>query len=161
MAQEKKKGSQSQRRDQGSSSATRLLRSQLAGYQRADDLGPAGRRFTAAVALIVAATSFAAMGAFPISPVLIGANIIFGFTVGNVTTLSPIIVRQEFGAKAFGLVFGVASCAIKLVAALGPSFYGVLYDAFGNYIPALISAAMLDIFAATIVLASRQKPTSS
>jgi MFS family permease len=113
-------------------------------------------RVTAAIALAVAATSFAAMAAFPIAPILVGANIIVGLTVGNVTTLSPIIVRREFGAKAFGLVFGVASCAIQLVAALGPSFYGVLHDAFGSYAVALVSAAVLDIFAATIVLASRK-----
>jgi hypothetical protein len=42
---------------------------------------------------------------------------------GNVTTLSPIIVRREFGAQAFGLVFGVTSCGTQLATALGPSFY--------------------------------------
>jgi MFS family permease len=114
-------------------------------------------RSTAAVALVVAATSFAAMAAFPVPSVLVGANVVFGLSVGNVTTLSPIIVRREFGAKAFGLVFGTASCAVQLVAALGPSFYGVLHDAFGSYTVALFSAAALDIFAATIVLASRKK----
>lgn len=101
------------------------------------------------------------MATFPILPVLIGANIIFGLTVGNVTTLSPIIVRREFGAKSFGLVFGVASCAIQLIAALGPSLYGILHDAFGSYAPALIIAAVLDILAATIVLASRRNPIVS
>lgn len=124
----------------------------------ADDIDA---RVTAAVALIVAAASFAAMATFPILPVLIGANIIFGLTVGNVTTLSPIIVRREFGAKSFGLVFGVASCAIQLIAALGPSLYGILHDAFGSYAPALIIAAVLDILAATIVLASRRNPIVS
>jgi MFS family permease len=114
-------------------------------------------RSTAAVALVVAATSFVAIAAFPIPSVLVGANVIFGLTVGNITTLSPIIVRREFGAKAFGLVFGTASCAIQLVAALGPSFYGVLHDALGSYAVALLGAAALDIFAATIVLASRKK----
>jgi MFS family permease len=111
-------------------------------------------RATAAVALLLAASSLGVMGAFPVPAVLIAANVTFGLTVGNITTLSPIIVRREFGAKAFGLVFGVASCVIQLVAALGPSFYGFLDDAFGSYFPALVSAAALDIVAATIVVAS-------
>ncbi|MEY9180009.1 cyanate permease [Bradyrhizobium sp. USDA 326] len=138
-------------------SSTALAAGRVVLARFADDMDA---RVTAAVALVVAAASFAAMAAFPILPVLIGANIIFGLTVGNVTTLSPIIVRREFGAKAFGSVFGVASCAIQLVAALGPSLYGILHDAFGSYAPALIIAAVLDIFAATIVLASRRNPSA-
>ena len=62
------------------------------------------------------------MGLFPVPSVLIGASIVFGLTVGNVTTLSPIIVRREFGAQAFGLVFGVASCGIQLALPWGRVF---------------------------------------
>jgi cyanate permease len=73
-------------------------------------------------------------------------------TVGNVTTLSPIIVRREFGAREFGTIFGVASCGIQLVTALGPSFYGVLHDVFGSYGPTLMIAAVLDVAAAMIAI---------
>jgi cyanate permease len=100
------------------------------------------------------------MGLFPVTSVLIGASIVFGLTVGNVTTLSPIIVRREFGAQAFGLVFGVASCGIQLATALGPSFYRLLHDAFGSYNPALIGAAGLDVAAATVAIAGHRKPAA-
>lgn len=114
-------------------------------------------RVAAATVLLLAACALGVMGLFPSPFVLVGASIIVGLTVGNVTTLSPIIVRREFGAPGFGAVFGVASCGIQLTTALGPSFYGLLYDAFGSYHNALIMAAVLDLVAATIVLLGRRK----
>jgi MFS family permease len=100
-------------------------------------------RVTSSVVLIMAATSFCALAVTDHSFALIGANILFGLTVGNVTTLSPIIVRRDFGAAAFGSVFGVASCAIQLVTALGPGFYGLLHDSYGSYREPLLVAARL------------------
>src|ERR1700733_13235263 len=92
------------------------------------------------------------MGLFPTPVVLVGASIVFGLTVGQVTTLSPIIVRREFGAQAFGLIFGAASCGIQLVTALGPGFYGVLHGASGRSGPARLGAAGLDVIAAAAAL---------
>jgi MFS family permease len=82
-------------------------------------------RVTTTAVLLIAAGSLCVMGLFRIPSMLVGASIAFGLTVGNVTTLSPIIVRREFGAPAFGMVFGAASCGIQLATALGPSFYGL------------------------------------
>jgi cyanate permease len=92
---------------------------------------------------------------------LIPVGMIFGLTVGNVTTLSPIIVRREFGAREFGTVFGVASCGIQLMTALGPSFYDLLYDDFGSYGPALTIAAVLDIAAAMIAILGHRKAAAA
>jgi MFS family permease len=113
-------------------------------------------RATSSVVLMLAATSFFALAAIDNPVVLIGANILFGLTVGNVTTLSPIIVRREFGAAAFGPVFGVASCAIQLVTALGPGLYGLLHDASGSYREPLLIAATMDIIAAVVILRGRR-----
>jgi cyanate permease len=138
--------------------AVAALAGRLALARFADEMDT---RITAAAALLVAAASLGAMGLLPIPALLIGGNIVFGLTIGNVTTLSSIIVRREFGAHAFGLVFGVASCAIQLVAAIGPTFYGMLRDTFGSYDPALIGAASLDVAAAAIVIAGRRKAAAS
>jgi cyanate permease len=138
-----------------SSTAVSALVGRLALARFADEMDP---KVTTAVALLTAAGSLGVIGLFPVPVVLIGASIVFGLTVGNVTTLAPIIVRREFGARAFGLVFGVASCGIQLAAAVGPSFYGLLHDSFGSYSPALIGAAGLDIAAAAIVMAGHRKP---
>jgi MFS family permease len=118
-------------------------------------------RVTTAAALLIAAGSLGAMALFPFPSILVGASMIFGLTVGNVTTLSPIIVRREFGAPEFGTIFGVASCGTQLITALGPSFYGLLYDVFGSYRPALMIAAVLDIAAAMIAVLGRRKPAAA
>ena len=115
-------------------------------------------RMTTAVVLMLAALALGTLALRPVPAVLVGASILFGFTVGNVTTLSPIIVRREFGAASFGAVFGIASSAIQLATAFGPGFYGLLHDAFGSYSPALLMAAALDILAAAIVMLGRRGP---
>jgi MFS family permease len=140
-----------------SSTAVAALAGRLALARFADEMDA---RVTTAAALLVAAGSLGAMGLFPVPSVLIVASIVFGLTVGQVTTLSPIIVRREFGAPAFGLVFGAASCGIQLATALGPGLYGLLYDAFGSYNPALIGAAGLDVAAAAVAIAGRGNPSS-
>jgi MFS family permease len=114
-------------------------------------------RVTTAIVLLLAAGSLGAMGLASVPVVLVAASITFGLTVGNVTTLSPIIVRREFGADGFGAIFGVASCGIQLAAALGPSLYGLLHDAFGSYSAALITAATLDVAAAVVAIFGRRK----
>jgi len=115
-------------------------------------------RIAAAAVLLLAACALSAMGLVPVPAMLVCGSIAFGLTIGNVTTLSPIIVRREFGAASFGAIFGVASCAIQLVAALGPSFYGLLCDMFGSYRIALMLAAVLDILAAAVIFAGAHVP---
>lgn len=102
--------------------------------------------------LLVGATSLSLMALFPNAWVLTGVSIGYGLTVGNVTTLGPIIVRREFGSASFGLVYGTAATGIQLLSALGPSFYGALYDHFGSYRTPLLLAAGLQILAAMTVL---------
>ena len=114
-------------------------------------------RTTAAVMMMVAASSLAAMAVWPMPAMPVVGSMLMGMTIGNVTTLAPIIVRREFGAAAFGAVYGIASCVIQLATALGPSFYGLLHDAFGDYRVPLLLAATVDIGAALVVLAGRVK----
>jgi predicted MFS family arabinose efflux permease len=113
-------------------------------------------RLTSAAVFLVAAASFCALATSDNSIVLIGASILFGLTVGNVTTLSPIIVRREFGGAAFGSIFGVASCAIQLVTAIGPALYGLLLDSSGSYREPLLIAAAMDTIAAVVIMRGRQ-----
>lgn len=109
-------------------------------------------RATACAVLLLAAAALGALALFPVPAVLVGASAVYGLTVGNVTTLSPIIVRREFGAASFGVIFGAASAGIQLAAAMGPGFYGVLHDASGGYALPLLIAAALDVLAAALVV---------
>ena len=119
-------------------------------------------RKTAFAVLMLAAVSFVIMALFPAPAALVGGSVVFGLTVGNVTTLSPIIVRREFGAASFGAIFGIASCGIQLGTALGPGFYGLLHDASGSYRLPLLLAAAMDLLAGIIIAIGRQgRPHSS
>ncbi len=83
----------------------------------------------------------------------------YGFTAGNITTLPPVIVRREFGAASFGAIFGIAATLMQVMSAMGPAFFGMLYDLSGGYRLPLGLAALLNIFAAIVILIGRTKPT--
>jgi MFS family permease len=118
-------------------------------------------RVTSAIVLCIAAIALEAIAALPLVWVLIGASVVYGLTTGNVTSLSPIIVRREFGAGAFGAINGAAWMVIGIACALGPALFGWLYDYFGGYTVALHIAAALDLIAAAIVYAGRPKQALS
>jgi cyanate permease len=113
------------------------------------------QRALSAAVLVLAAMVFCALALFPFQWVLIVGSVIWGVTMSNVTILSAIIVRREFGARSFGAVFGFASTIIQLATALGPSFYGVLREASSSYQLPLLIAAALDVAAAVIVWSGR------
>jgi MFS family permease len=118
-------------------------------------------RVTSAAVLCVAAVSLEAIAAFPLAWVLMAASVVYGLTTGNVTSLSPIIVRREFGAAAFGAINGAAWMVIGIACALGPVLFGWLYDWFGGYTVALHIAAVLDLIAAAVVFLGRPKQSLS
>lgn len=118
-------------------------------------------RLTASLVLVVAALSLGLIAAVPASWMLIGASVVYGLTTGNVTTLSPIIVRREFGAGVSASIYGVAWMCIGFASALGPAMFGWLYDYFGGYREALVLAAALDLIAAIIVYAGRPREALS
>jgi len=136
-----------------SATAAAALIGRLALARFADRID--GRTIATAV-LLLAALALGLLAVVPARVAVLGASLLFGLTVGNVTTLAPIIVRREFGAASFGAVFGVAACAIQLAMAFGPAFYGSLHDMFGSYRPPLLAAAGLDVLAAAIVASGRR-----
>ncbi len=59
--------------------------------------------------------------------------LVFGFAFGSVMPLYAILVREYFGARIMGTVFGAVALVSTLGMALGPWAGGWLYDAFGDY----------------------------
>jgi MFS family permease len=112
------------------------------------------RRYTAAIfgAQAVALIALALAGG---AAVLIVASLIYGFCLGQITTLSPIVVRREFGAASFGTIYGIAATIIQLTSAFGPGIYGVLHDALGGYAPVMGIAAGAEVIAMTAILVGR------
>ena len=103
-------------------------------------------RLLAVVVMLVQSAALLCLAVWPIVPVLVVASLVYGYGIGHITTLGPVVVRREFGAKAFGATYGAAATAIQLISALGPAVLGILRDAFGGYGPGLAIAA-----AATLV----------
>jgi MFS family permease len=101
--------------------------------------------------------------AFAVEPsvlVLIPVSLVYGFCLGQITTLSPIVIRREFGAAAFGSIYGIAGTVIQFCSAFGPLFYGVLFGWFGGYALVLGVAAVFKL-AAIAALASAMRRKSA
>ena len=58
---------------------------------------------------------------------------VFGFAYGGVMPLYAILVREYFGERIMGTVFGAVAFVSTLGMALGPWAGGWLYDTFGGY----------------------------
>ena len=112
-------------------------------------------RRLAAGLLLTQALALFAVATLPGTTVLVGASLVYGFCMGQVTTLAPIVVRREFGAVAFGTIYGSAATAIQLTAAFGPAMLGWLRDGFGGYGPGLAVAAGITVAGAGALLAGR------
>jgi MFS family permease len=59
--------------------------------------------------------------------------VMFGFSYGGAMPLYAIIVREYFGARIMGTVFGAVGAVATLGMALGPWAGGWLYDSLGSY----------------------------
>jgi predicted MFS family arabinose efflux permease len=112
--------------------------------------GVAVRRL-ACLVMIAQAAALLSLSLWPTVPVLIAASLIYGYGIGHITTLGPIVVRREFGAAAFGATYGTAASVIQLTSAFGPAAFGVLRDSFGGYRPGLAIAAGVTLTACTIL----------
>ena len=114
------------------------------------------RRYTGVI-LATQAAALVVMAYAPTGPVLIVMSMVYGFCLGQITTLSPIVVRREFGAEAFGTVYGVAGTVIQFSSAFGPALYGVARDALGSYPPVMVIAAGFELIALAVILAGRPR----
>lgn len=106
-------------------------------------------RGLACLIMIVQTAVLLAISFWPAMPVLIGASLVYGYGIGHITTLGPVVVRREFGPEAFGATYGRAATVIQLVSALGPALLGVLRDWLGGYRPGLAIAAVVTALAAS------------
>jgi len=81
--------------------------------------------------------------------------LMFGFSYGAVMPLYAILVREYFGARIMGTMFGAVNMASTLGMALGPWAGGWLYDAYGNYFWLYIGSFGIGLGAVAIALTFR------
>ena len=132
--------------------------------------GLAGRFVLAAIAdrvnvrlwsCLIFGIQASALGALAVSEgvmAMILCSLVYGFCLGQITTLSPIVVRREFGARSYGAIYGVAATVIQTSSAFGPALYGALRDLLGGYGPVLGFAAVCEAVAMLIVLVGVIRP---
>jgi sugar phosphate permease len=60
--------------------------------------------------------------------------IVWGFAMGGVIALQPLIVAECFGMKSFGVILGMTFVATTIGSATGPPFAGLIFDKYGSYV---------------------------
>lgn len=90
--------------------------------------------------------------------VVYGACAVYGFSVGNNITLSPMIVQREYGVDQFPAIVALSTAVVQILYAFGPGLLGLLRDGFGGYgVPLAVCMALNAAAAGLIVL--RPRPT--
>ena len=109
-------------------------------------------RKTAAVSIATQAAAFCVIAWTSDTAFLFVACAVFGFSIGNLITLPPLIIHREFKAADFGIVMGLSTSISGIVNALGPGVVGLVRAATGGYTAPLMLCVMLQLVAAAIVL---------
>jgi MFS family permease len=114
-----------------------------------DRLNP---RLVTATSLMSQAAALLAIAQTDNASVLFAACAVFGFSVGNLITLPPLIIHREFEATAFTMVLGLSGAVSGITGAFGPALVGLVHGLSGGYTGALALCITLELVAAVIVL---------
>ena len=109
-------------------------------------------RRVAAVSIVSQAAALLIIMQFDSVSILLAACAIFGFSVGNLITLPPLIMHREFSAASFVVVMGLSNAVSGTIGSLGPAIIGVVQSWSGGYETALVLCIALQLIAAVIVL---------
>ena len=98
------------------------------------------------LAVLISTESLAGVAAF---------ILIFGYSMGAVVALQPLVVLHCFGLTSLGTIVGALTAFSSFFSALGPVFAGFMYDLMGDYTLAFLVFIGIDCFAALLVLFMR------
>jgi cyanate permease len=83
---------------------------------------------------------------------VLAACAVFGFSVGNLITLPPLIMHREFSSASFVVVMGLSNAISGTIGSLGPALIGVVRSWSGGYDTPLALCIALQLIAAAMVL---------
>jgi MFS family permease len=109
------------------------------------------RRVTA-LSIVSQAAALLIILQFDTVPIVLAACAVFGFSVGNLITLPPLIMHREFSAASFVVVMGLSNAISGTIGSLGPAFVGVVQSWSGGYQTPVAFCIALQLIAAVIVL---------
>ncbi len=81
-----------------------------------------------------------------------GACAVYGLSVGNNITLSPMIVQREYALDRFPAIVALSTAVVQTLYAFGPGLLGILRDLSGGYSLPLLVCIGLNIAAAALIL---------
>jgi MFS family permease len=117
-------------------------------------------RAVTAVSLVTQAAAVFAITQTADTAVLFVSCAVYGFSIGNLITLPPLIIHREFEPAAFGTVLGLSTAICGIVSAFGPSLVGFVRGATGGYAAALLLCLTLQLVSAAIVLRRGRRTTA-
>jgi MFS family permease len=117
-------------------------------------------RFVTAASLVSQAAALLIILQADTVPMVLAASALFGFSVGNLITLPPLIIHREFEAASFVVVMGLSNAISGTIGALGPVLVGLVHGWSGNYDASLVLCIVLELVAAAIVVQRGPLPVS-
>jgi cyanate permease len=90
------------------------------------------------------------------TPTLLMGCALFGFGIGNLVLLPPIIAQGEFEAADIPRIVALVTGINQAVFAFAPFAFGAFHDLTGGYTVAFSVAAVLQLAAGVIVLTGRE-----
>ena len=109
-------------------------------------------RLASALCFLVQVAAIAVLARAEAPLVIYGACALYGFSVGNNITLSPLIIQREYPADQFPAIVALSTAVVQILYAFGPGVLGILRDAFAGYGVPLAVCMALNLAAAAVVL---------
>jgi MFS family permease len=109
-------------------------------------------RRASALCFLVQVAAIAVLARAEAPLVVYGACAVYGFSVGNNITLSPLIIQREYAAAEFPAIVALSTAVVQILYAFGPGLLGILRDAFGGYGVPLGVCMALNLVAAVVIL---------
>ena len=115
-------------------------------------------RRASAICFLVQAGAIAVLEFVETPLAVYGACAAYGLAVGNIITLSPMIVQREFTPDRFPAIVALSTAVMQTLYAFGPGLLGVLRDASGGYGVPLAVCMGLNLTASALILMRSRRP---
>ena len=109
-------------------------------------------------------TMVAVMGMYVVGYILLAldtsvyvALVCLAFGAGSIGTLMPVVVRTIFGGRDYAAIWSVVISCSSVASFLAAPLWGMIYDVFGNYMPALVAMPVLLLLGIAALLGALKK----
>jgi len=114
-----------------------------------------GVKPTLVAGLILQAVSIATYAFVDTLPAFYVLAVVFGIAYGGVMPLYAVLIRDTFGPRIMGTMFGAVSLFASLGMALGPGAGGFVFDTWGNYSRLYFGSFVVGLCAVAVALMFR------